>query len=481
MVLTKHFEYLSELEVEEIHEASINILENLGVKIDDSKLRNSLYHIGAEVNGNRVKFKKDLVEKVLGGIVKEITFQGRNGKRVDVKPGHVVSHSSGGIPSIIDMDTQKRRKADLDDFIKALRVMDNLDYLDMPCALFYPDNVPGEISQIRQFEHMLKYTTKPIYGPGVSSPGEAKYIIELYKLFSNEKSSVKNEYLGLLGISSESPLYFPKEITDTMNSIIKEGIPVVMLAAPVAGISSPYTLAGGIAQMNAEILAFTVIAYSINPKAPLIYGARLNYPNMKNGLSIWGLPEIGISNAVVAQLARSYGFLTDVYGFSCTSCAFDNQIGYEKAINGLLPVIAGANMISGFGSMASLMVASFEQLVIDNETFAMLKKVQKGIKVNRDTLALEVISRVIEKEDTFLTQEHTIKYLRDGEIFIPKLGFDNSWNEWEALGQKDIRLKAKETVQEILKNDCLEPLPREIDREINKIVDKAQQELVLNK
>jgi trimethylamine--corrinoid protein Co-methyltransferase len=480
--LTNYFQYVTNFEIEEIHEASLYILEHLGVKVGDHELRDSLYRMGAQVAGERVRFNRDLVEKVLTGITREISFAGRGGKKVDVKPGYVVSHATGGIPSIIDMETEVKRNANLNDFIKALRLMDHLDQLDMPCALFYPDDVPGEISQIRQFEHMLKYTTKPIYGPGVSSPGEAQYIVELFKLFSSEKNLLRGkDYIGLVGISPESPLFFPKEVTDTMKIIIKEGIPVVVLAAPVAGISGPYTIAGSIAQMNAEILSFAVIAFSINPKTPLIYGARLNFPNMKNGSSIWGLPEVGISNVVVAQLARRYGFLTDVYGLSCTSCTFDNQNGYEKAINGLLPVIAGANMISGFGSMASLMVASYEQLVIDNETFAMIRKANKGLRINKDTLALEVIARVIENGSSFLEQEHTISYLRDGEVFMPKLGFDHSWSEWEAKGQKGIRIKAKEFAQEILKNDCLEPLPIEIEIEINKIVDQAHQELVIKK
>lgn len=474
---TRFFQYLDENDIEGIHQASLYILEHFGVKVDDPALRSSLYEMGGQVAGERVKFPADLVEKVLEGVTREIHFTGRSGSRVELKQGNVAAHSTGGIPHILDMETGRKRNATLADFIKAMRLMDHLDQVDMPCALLYPEDVPGEISQIRQFEHMLKYTTKPIYGPGVSSPGEAKYVAELFQLFSRQGNTPAKGHIGLVGISPESPLYFPKEITDVMKLIISPGIPVVMLSAPVAGISGPFTIAGGIAQMNAEMLAFAVIAHSMNPQSPLIYGCRLNYPNMKNGASIWGLPEIGIGNVIAVQLARRYGFLTDVYGLSCTSCTFDNQIGYEKAINGMLPVIAGAHLISGLGSMANLMVASYEQLVIDNETFAMLRKVKKGVQVNPDTLALDVIASVVQG-GTFLEQEHTVRHLRGGEIFMPKLGFAHSWSEWEATGQKDIRTTAKERVQEILKNDDFAPLPAEMEREIDKIVKKAYQELV---
>ncbi|ATW27917.1 trimethylamine methyltransferase family protein [Candidatus Formimonas warabiya] len=474
---TKFFQILPDQEIDQIHQASLYILENFGVRVDDPQLRNELYTRGCEIERDRVKFKGDLIRQVIDNVTREITFTGRSGKKSEVKPGHVIAHSTGGIPAMLDGETGRKRNARLSDFIQAMRLVDHLDQLDMPCALLYPEDVPAQISQIRQLEHMLKYSTKPIYGPGVSSAGEAKYIVELFRVFAGTGASLTENPIGLVGISPESPLYFPQEITDTMKFIIAAGIPTVILSAPVAGISGPLTIAGGIAQMNAEILAFAAIAYFINPQTPLIYGSRLNYPNMKNGTSIWGLPEVGIGNVAVAQLARRYGFLTDVYGLSCTSCTFDNQTGYEKAINAILPLIAGAHMFSGFGSMANLIVASYEQLVIDNETFAMLRKVKRGMEVNPDTLALDVISSVLHG-GTFLEQEHTVRHLRAGEIFMPKLGFDHAWSEWEATGKKDIRIKAREAVKEILVNDRFEPLPGEIEKEIDKIVQHAFQELV---
>lgn len=473
-------QYLDENEIEQIHQTSLYLLDKIGVKVDDLGVRDDLYHFGCRVEGERVKFPPDLIQKVLVHIRKEISFSRPNSRKVDVKPGKVITHSSGGIPSIIDFKTGKKRNATLSDFRQAARLMDNLDQLDMPCALLYPEDVPFQISQIIQAEQLLRYTKKPIYGPGVSSPGEAKYIVELFRAYAGTEISLTEEPIGLVGISPESPLYFPKQITDTMKIIISAGIPTVILSAPVTGLSAPFTIAGAIAQMNAEILAFAAIACSINSKTPLIYGSRINYPNMRNGNSIWGLPEVGIGSAIAAQLARSYGFLSDVYGLACSSCTFDNQMGYEKATNGILPVLAGANMISGFGSMASLMVASLEQLVIDNETFAIQRKAKKGVQVNEDTLALDVTTNVLLDGGTFLEQTHTIRHLRAGEIFIPKLGFDNAWSEWERRGEIDIRAAAKVQVQKILDNDSYEPISPELDKEVHQIMKSANQELVKN-
>lgn len=476
--ITPLWRFVGDPEIKQIHQTSLHLLEKYGVKVDDSEVRKDLYQCGCNVDGDRVRFSADFIEKVLGNVKKEISFVGPHGRRVDVKPGQVISHSSGGIPSIIDLDTGKKRNATLADFRKATRLMNHLDQLDMPCALLYPEDVPSEISQVIQTEQLLRYSEKAIYGPGVSSPGEAKYISEIFQAFAGKRASLTDEPLGVVGISPESPLYFPKEITDTMKVIIAAGIPTVMLSAPVAGISAPLTIAGAVAQMNAEMLAFAAIAFTINPATALIYGSRLNYPNMKNGNSIWGLPEIGIGSSIAVQLAGFYGFLSDVYGLSCTSCTFDNQIGYEKGINGILPVLSGANMISGFGSMANLMVASYEQLVIDNETFAILRKVKRGAEVNEETLALDITANVL-AGGTFLEQEHTVKHLRAGEIFMPKVGFDSSWAEWESSGHKDVRTRAKEYVQRITQEDVsVEPLAPELEKEVSQIIKIARQELV---
>lgn len=478
--LKQCFNLISDREIEQIHQASLQILEKIGIRVEDPVVRKNLHDFGCSVEGERVRITPELIEKVISNIKKEISLSSRTGKRLDIRPGSVVSHSTGGIPGIIDLETGKKRNATLADVIKVTRLMDHLDQLDMPCALLYPHDVRSEISQIVQFAHLLRYTEKPVYGPGISSPGEAKYVAELFRTFAGSGKSLSRQPIGLVGISPESPLNFPKEITDTMQVIIGAGIPVVMLAAPVAGISGPFTIAGGIAQMNAEMLAFAAIAGTINQEAPLIYGSRLNFPNMKNGYSIWGIPDVGIGSAAASRMAARYGFLSDVYGLSCSACTFDNQAGYEKAVNSVLPLLAGANMISGFGSLANLMVASYEQLVIDNETFSILRKVKRGVEVNEDTLAVDIIARVVNGEN-FLEMEHTVRHLRGGEVFIPKLGFDRSWSDWETSGEKDLRMKAKEFVRQVLEKDEYPPFDTALEKEIEKILDCARSELVRQK
>jgi trimethylamine--corrinoid protein Co-methyltransferase len=409
---------LSDQEISQLNETSFQILREFGVLIDDQGLRNDLADHGCEVDGKRVKIKADLLEKVIANakVHNHVTLTSRDGIKVEITPDTIVSHTTGGIPDILDLETGQKRRPVVDDVIATMRLMNHLEHLDTPCSLLYPSDVPAPITQVKQTELMFRYSKKPIYGPGISNPGEAKYVVELFRAFAGGSESLAKTPIGVVGVSPESPLKIPQAICDTMKNIISAGIPTSILSAPIGGMSGPLTLAGGLAQVNAETLAFATVAYVINPETPLFYGSRLFYANMKTGCTILGLPETGMVGAAAAQLAASNGFLSDLYGLCCTSCTFDSQSGYEKAVNCLLPVMAGADWISGFGAMASLMVASYEQLVIDNEIFGLIKKAAKGITVNEDTLGLDVLASAI--KGSLMTDRRTLPILRKSGQYL---------------------------------------------------------------
>jgi trimethylamine--corrinoid protein Co-methyltransferase len=472
-------QFVSIKEIERIHETSLRILRELGIQIEDPRLRNQLSDLGCAIQGERVKFPAQLVEKVIANVKKHnhLTLTSRSGRQVEITPDSVRSHTTGGIPDIIDLETGIKRRSTKTDIIATTKLMNRLDQLGTPCALLYANDVAPQINQITQTELMLRYSEKPIYGPGISSPGEAKYIVELFRSYAGSAEVLAKNPVGIVGISPESPLKLPQVVSDTIREVVSAGVPVSILSAPLGGLSAPVTMAGGLAQTNAEILAFAAVAYAINPETPLFYGARLFFNNMKNGCTILGLPEVGVVSAVSAQIAAYYGFLPDLYGLATTSCTVDNQNGYERAVNCLLPALAGANWLSGFGALASVMVSAYEQLIIDNELFALIKKAAAGLTVDDDTLGFDVLAKVI-NGGMFLTTPHTVKHLRRGEIFIPTLGFDSVWSTWEKEGCRDIRTVARERAYDLLRQDDPAPLPAELDREVQRIMSAAAKELV---
>ena len=336
--------FLSQEEINRIHTAALEILNQTGVRIESTDMVNRLLDEGCRQNKGRVLFSAGLVEKALAGLDREIHFSSRTGNAICVKDGNLFTHTGGSIPFIHDLDTGKKRTATLADLEDMIRLMNTLENLDMPGGLVLPGDVPAPMAEMRMVETLLRHSQKPINGIGVSSAAQAPFMVEMYRAAAQSASVAENGHLADVGISPESPLYYPAEIINLMEIFISEGIPVCPLVAPIVGVTAPMTIAGGLAQMHASMLAFAAISHLINPNTPVIYGARLAFANMRTACSIWGLPEVGMAGACSVQLARHCGFLSDVYGLSGSPPVYDNQLGYEKTINGILPILAGANI-----------------------------------------------------------------------------------------------------------------------------------------
>lgn len=468
--------YVSDEQIEKIHQYGAGILKKLGMRVEDPEIRKMLCEHGCTEKGGRIFFTDTLIEEVLRAQKGRVTMTSpATGMKKEMEIGKTFVHSTGGAPWIADMKTGKRRNGLLTDLIDTVRVMNQLPELDLPCALVYPSEVPSAITQLQQTATMLEYSHKPIYGPGLSIASNAKYIAELFKIYGG--SDLAENPIGLVGISPESPLFLPKEITDTMGYIVRAGIPVSILAAPMGGLTSPLSIAGTVAQSHAEILAFACVAYLINPDCVMFYGARTFFANMKNSQSILGLPETGISSALAVQLANHCGFLSDVYGLSCTSCAMDEQTGYEKMINALLPGLAGATMITGFGSTASVMCCSLSQLVLDNEIIAMIRKAKKPFTITEEELGFEALENVINEKESFLEQEHTIEHLHD-EVFQPSIGFDSVWADWIKCGEIPLTERAAQRALDLIQQDKVPETKPEIMTEVTKLMDAAKKELL---
>lgn len=468
--------YVSEKQIEKLHQYGAGILKKLGMRIEDPEIQNMLCEHGCTEKGDRIYFTDTLIEEMLRAQKGRVTMTSpATGMKKEMEIGKTFVHSTGGAPWIADMKTGKRRNGLLTDLIDTVRVMNQLPELDLPCALVYPSEVPSAITQLKQTATMLEYSHKPIYGPGLSIASNAKYIAELFKIYGG--SDLAEHPIGMVGISPESPLFLPKEITDTMGHIVRAGIPVSILAAPMGGLTSPLSVAGTVAQSHAEILAFACVAYLMNPDCVLFYGSRTFFANMKNSQSILGLPETGISSALAVQLANHCGFLSDVYGLSCTSCAMDEQAGYEKMINALLPGLAGATMITGFGSTASVMCCSLSQLVLDNEIIAMIRKAKKPFTITEEELGFEALENVINDKETFLEQEHTIEHLHD-EVFQPSIGFDSVWADWIKYGEIPLTERAAQRALELIQQDEVPETKPEIVAEVTKLMAAAEKELL---
>jgi trimethylamine--corrinoid protein Co-methyltransferase len=268
-------------------------------------------------------------------------------------------------------------------------------------------------------------------------------------------------------------LQLSEELTAGLMVYAKYGQPVLVAPEAQAGATAPVTLAGVLAQQNAEVLSGIVIAELVNPGAPVFYGTVSTIMDMKTGNLAYGAVEAGLINVAAAQLAQYYGLPSRGTGGSTESKIPDAQAGLEKALTLMMAALAGINFIySAAGSLESTLTASYEQAVIDNEICGMVSRALRGIRINDETLATDIIDAV-GPGGQFLTQKHTLEHLKK-EHYITTLVNREKRDKWEAAGSKDLWETARQEAKKILKEHQPEPLDRDVEEELKRIIKEVE-------
>jgi trimethylamine--corrinoid protein Co-methyltransferase len=321
------------------------------------------------------------------------------------------------------------------------------------------------------FDQTVRHTLKPINGPGVQTRAEVRRLAEMMRVVLGDTPSVS------LSVSPISPLTFPPGIVQAMAEVARQGLPFGALPCPSLGATAPMSLAGGLAQQNAEVLASIVLVQLLAPGLPVIYFGRLAVLNMHSGAPMWGNPEIGLAAAATVQIGHHYGLPVNVYGLAGNGYAVDIQDGYERALNALVPALAGADELSGVGEMAGGIFSSDVQMVIDNEIIGMVQRIRRGMAVDEDTLAVEVIAEVMDSTRNFLAEPHTVKYLRAGEVWQGRLGIHaTGWEAWRDAGKPTVVERAQREAERILAAHQVPPLPEDQARALDEIMQAARDE-----
>jgi len=464
--------FLSNEEVEGIHQATIRILNETGVVLSYKPAVEILKDSGAKINGNRVLIPPDLVEKCLAKCPKLIKVRGRGGQVKVLGDGSLNFHNLGGARDIFDFGTGEHRYANLQDVRDATRLLDALENCNTITPFFTPLDVPGGLMSLAMYRHAIPNTTKPLQGPGVQFAAEANYSVKMAEVLG-----VPNEILTL-SVSPVSPLSIPDHEARAIMEIARLGITFGSLPCPTMGTTAPFSIAGAIAQQNAEILATIVLVQLVNPGLPVIYCGRLAMMEPRTGISVWGGLELGLASAGTVQIGHHYGLPVNVYGFSTNSHTLDVQNGFERALNAVIPALAGADELSGIGEMEAGIMGSFAQMVVDNEFAANILRARRGFSANDDSLAVEVIARVMDGSHNFLGQKHTRNYLKDGEILLTKLAERGTWEAWNDNQRKGMLEHAQAEAERILREHQVPGLEAHQEKELDAIMDAARKELV---
>jgi trimethylamine---corrinoid protein Co-methyltransferase len=463
---------LEEAEIESIHQASLRILWETGVVLTEPRSRAILSGAGAKVRERQVCIPPDLVEKCIAQAGKRANIRGRGGAIKTLGDGSLFFHNLGGAPNVFNPVSGKRRLATIDDVRDATRLLDSLENCHTITPFFTPTEVPGELMSLAMYRYALPYTLKPLQGPGVQVAAEVHYAVEMADVIGPSAEVLT------LSLSPVSPLTFTDNAAEAIIAIAESGIGFGPLPCPTAGTTAPFSISGAIAQQNAEILAALVLAQIVHPGLPMIYCGRLAMMEPRTGLSVWGGVEMGMASAGTVQVGHRYGLPVNVYGFSTNSHSLDIQNGFERALNAILPALAGADELSGIGEMEAGVMGSYAQMVADNEFAGSVLRTRKGFNADDDALAVDVVAAAMKSAHNFLGQKHTMKYLKSGEVFITRWADRSSWETWETGNRQGLAERAQAEAARILREHEVPPLEPAQESELDTLMAAAEHELV---
>lgn len=463
---------LSDEEVEAIHQATLRILSEVGIVLTQPEAREVLVGAGATVRGDRVLLPPDMVEQEVARCPRQVTVRGRSGQTAVLGDGTLHWHNLGGARDVYDPLTAQRRPATVQDVRDSTRLLDALDGGTTITPFFTPQNVVGPLMSLAMYQDTLPHTTKPVQGPGVQTAAEVRYVARMAAVVGPPAEVLT------LGISPVSPLTSPDDVAEAIMETARLGVPLGPLPCPTAGATAPMSLAGSLAQQNAEVLASVVLAQLVRPGLPIIYCGRLAMMEPRTGVSVWGGVELGLASAATVQIGHRYGLPVNVYGLSTNAHVLDLQSGYERALNAIVPALAGADELSGIGEHAAGVAGSYAQMVCDNEIAASVRRLRRGFAVDQDALAVGVIAAVMDGSRNFLDQRHTVRYLRAGELLYTHLAERRAWEEWDLAGREGMAERAQAEAERLLAEHEVPPLTEDQERELTEIMQEAERELV---
>jgi len=469
---------LSEQEIRDIRDASTLILRDVGVMIHHDEMLRRLEAASAIVDYDTqvARMPEKLVMDCVEKAPKRYVLYGRDPEHVArFGYGDQVLMSSPGQFAWIDPDSWQRRAPTAQDLHDAIRLGDALPNVTIVGAMAMVADVPVAYRDVYLTAELVKGTTKPTRC-FVANGLTAEYVLEIYRVVAGGSAELRQRPMIETFLEPISPLQIPGEGIDILMAFVQAGQTASFGPMAMTMGTAPATLAGTLAQENAEVLAALVLTQVLEPGTPVTYGGIPHVMDPRTSICSFGSPEQALMGLAMVQIAKSYGFPVYINVGISDAKVLDAQAGIEKGTTMVLGALAGADTFGHAGICGTDHGASLPWLVVDNELMSYVKRIKQGFAVTQDTLATDVI-RTVGPGGNYLAEEHTMRHFRS-EIWCPDaLWTRQSWDEWAKLGGKSMGRRAAACVKEILATHKPEPMDEAIAREIDHIVDAARREL----
>ncbi len=468
--------FLSQPQIGQVHQASLAILDRAGVHVPHPEVLARLADHGARIDAarQRAHLPAELIERCLATAGKQFTIHGRDtARQARFGQGCRNTNSIAGEAHWLERLGGPRRPAGLPDVAAAARLGDALDYLTMVGAMADPQEIPVARRCVEVFATLLRETTKPVtfwYHDRAS----ARWLNELMIAIRGSAEEAARYPLAYPFLEPISPLRFAFDGLDLLFETARLGLPVPVGPMAQMGFSAPATIAGTLAQENAEILAGICCVQMVQPGLPVCYGGICHAFDMRTTQLVFAGPEQAIFGVAMTQMGKHYGLPVYINVGLTDAKRPDAQAGLEAGVTLALGAAAGADIFGHLGISGVDQAASLDMLVFQEEVVAYVDSVLRETVFDADTLAVDEVVAAAER-GTFIDRDHTVRHFRR-ELWFPRLLDRRYYQAWLESGADDLERRCAER-RVALAGHRAEPLAADQERAVAEVVAAARREL----
>ncbi len=478
--MKSNFKCINEQEQEHIHDQSLRILEEVGIRFHGEKALKILASHGAKIDEAQkiAKIPRALVEQTLQSAPKSFVLGARNPAYDIAMPSPVSYYCMDGTAAFAqDFETGERRYGMRRDIHNAMRIFQQLDLARMAWAPTTASDAPSPSRALYEFFEMARDCSK--HGQHeLHTAAQVPYLVEGLTAIMGSEEEIKRRHPYSLIYCPVAPLTHDGEMLDAYLELGQLDLPVMIMPMPVPGSTGPASLFGNLSLANAEALSSIVIFQLAHPGRPLIYSSAVGNLDFATGGYLGGTIEMGLQSAALVELGRFYNLPCSCAG--CTSDAMEPgpQAVMEKLITSLPPALAGADIIVGIGEIQSDQMLVLEQMIVDNEIAHYCQRLVEGVDVSEGKSLFEEIAQV-GPGGHFLKTKGARLAPRSGEFYASKLMDRTSFEAWLNLGKPSMYTRAREQVRAILASPPVDVLPEEVEGKLDEILRRADGELAV--
>ncbi len=471
------YEILGEEGLETIHRASMQILSEIGIDFYDEEALSILREHGADVQGETARFDEALILEYVAKAPATFTQLARNPERsVLVGGNHLTFAPVYGPPFVMDIE-RGRRSATLKDFQNFVRLAYLSPYLHHSGGtVVEPTDLPVETRHLDMVYSHIRYNDKPFMGSVMSAENAADSVAMAEILFGAQAIRQQPALISLINVSS------PRRLDDRMLGALKTYArarqATIITPFILSGAMAPVSVAGTLAQQNAEALAGIVFAQMCAAGAPVVYGSFQTNVDLQSGAPVFGSPESQLALFASAQLARRYNLPFRSGGMFTASKVADAQAAYESVQVMLPTILARVNFVlHAAGWLEGGLTAGYEKFVLDDEVLGMYHTFLQGIDTSDEALAMDS-QRTVPPGGHHLGTAHTMAHFRTA-FYRAELFDANSYEQWAQEGAHDAYRRANARYKALLKSYEPPPLDPAIDEALQDYMARRKEQLAI--